>query len=681
MIAFQRALALCRQGAGGPAELGAAWRGLYTSHYVRGEHRVSRAMGTELLERARRDGEPAHLITGHYMVGASMFWQGEFVEARQSFEEALELYGKVVPADRMLSEQVDLKVTLLNHLAWTLWMLGRPTHAMRVISAAVRNAHTLPQPFTQAMALFVYGALHASCHGGRADAQKLAALKHLSATYGLAFPAACARVLEGQDCVAAGRVRRGIDIILSGMSAFDEQEAGLGKPWGLASAALACLSGGCLDQGLALIDSSLKLVEDHGEYQWQAELHRVKGELLGACGEDEDERALAELERAVGLAESQRALSLELRARTSLARMLARRGEVARARQGLEELYERFEEGFDTSDLRHAARTLRELRNMQRKPRGAHTPPSAEDPADAAAAATLPVALERWRRRGRWLEPGRHRIFLVDEGPRAGPAVVVLHGFPTCSFDYHGVIDALAERHRVVVHDHLGLGLSAKPRDYSYSLIEQTDQALALWRQLGLRSAHVVAHDYGASIATELLARRQQGLLRMEIASVTLANASLFPELTAPLLTQRLMGNALAGPVLARLAGRGFFAKRLARLWGRGDAPDDGVVDALWAALVRGGGRDVLPRLARYRGERRRFARRWLAPLAELDLPVHVVWGREDPVAVPAMATRLAEIIPGARLTWLDGCGHFPMLEQPLAWTQAVSSGIEGMDA
>lgn len=680
MRSFQRALALCRQGVGGPEELGAAWRGLYTSHYVRGEHRVSRAMGTELLEHARRGEEPAHLITGHYMVGASMFWQGEFVDAYRSFEDALELYGKVVPADRMLSEQVDLKVTLLNHLAWALWMLGHPTRAMRVIGESVRMAHALPQPFTQAMALFVHGALHASCHGGKADPGRLGALKRISESNGLAFPAACAKVLDGQDHVASGRTRRGIDTILSGMADFDAQEAGLGKPWGLASAALACLKGRFLDQGLELIDTSLRLVDEHGEYQWQAELQRVRGELLSASGESESMRALDAFERAIDIAESQQARALELRARTSLANALARQREPARARGVLENCFESFEEGFDTYDLRRAATTLRELRDMQRvAPSAARQRTFADDP--AAGAARLPPALERWRRRGRWVDTGEHRLFTVDEGPRSAPTLMILHGFPTCSFDYHHVIAPLAERYRVVVHDHPGLGLSAKPRDYSYSLIEQTDQALAVWRRLGLRTAHLIAHDYGASIATELLARRQQGSLRVDIASVTLCNASLYPDLVRLTPTQRLMAGSFSGPLLARIAGRGFFAARLARLWGRGAGPDAELIDALWAALVRGGGRAVLARIAGYPAERRRFIHRWIAPLVELDLPVHVLWGREDPLAAPAIATRLAETVPGARLTFLDGCGHFPMLEQPLAWTQAVLNGLEQMEA
>ena len=115
--------------------------------------------------------------------------------------------------------------------------------------------------------------------------------------------------------------------------------------------------------------------------------------------------------------------------------------------------------------------------------------------------------LAAWHLRGDRARVFGQEVFFVDSGG-TGPVLLLLHGFPTCSFDFHRVFDQLAESFRVIAHDHLGFGFSSKPREYSYSLLEQSELAIELWRALGVERAHLVAHDYGTSVATELLARR-----------------------------------------------------------------------------------------------------------------------------------------------------------------------------
>ncbi|MFQ5526980.1 MAG: alpha/beta fold hydrolase [Thermoanaerobaculia bacterium] len=276
--------------------------------------------------------------------------------------------------------------------------------------------------------------------------------------------------------------------------------------------------------------------------------------------------------------------------------------------------------------------------------------------------ASWPESLAAWHRRGEWREVLRRRIFYVDSGG-SGPALVLIHGFPTSSFDFHRVFDRLAESFRVIAHDHIGFGFSDKPLDYSYSLLEQAEYAAELWWQLGVRRAHLLAHDYGTSVATELLVRRERAALPIRLDSVTLTNGSIHLELARLRLTQRLLRSRLAGPLLARLVGRRFFARRLRALWGDRARIYSDDLEALWHLLESAGGRAVLPRISGYLDERVRFRERWVGALERLDLPVHVLWGRLDPVAVPAVAEALTEEIPDARLTWLEDVGHFPMLE------------------
>src|SRR5689334_12977633 len=96
----------------------------------------------------------------------------------------------------------------------------------------------------------------------------------------------------------------------------------------------------------------------------------------------------------------------------------------------------------------------------------------------------LPPALASWQARGRRQRVFGHDVFVIEEGPRDDRApLLVLHGFPSSSFDFHLVLSILASKRRVIVHDHIGFGLSAKPERYSYSLIEQAEAAVAVWRK------------------------------------------------------------------------------------------------------------------------------------------------------------------------------------------------------
>lgn len=284
---------------------------------------------------------------------------------------------------------------------------------------------------------------------------------------------------------------------------------------------------------------------------------------------------------------------------------------------------------------------------------------------------SFPAPLAAWHLRGDRAQVFGREVFFVDSGG-TGPVLVLLHGFPTCSFDFHRVFDRLAESFRVVAHDHLGFGFSAKPREYSYSLLEQAEVAIELWRALGIGRAHLVAHDYGTSVATELLARRERGSLPIQLASVTLSNGSIHLELAKLLLTQRILRHRIAGPWLARAVGRRFFERRLRALWGDPSKIDASDLEALWLALETGDGRGVLPKISRYLDERVRFRERWVGALEHLDIPAHILWGRRDPIAVPAIAEALAGEISNARLTWLDEVGHFPMLEAPDEWAAAI---------
>lgn len=297
--------------------------------------------------------------------------------------------------------------------------------------------------------------------------------------------------------------------------------------------------------------------------------------------------------------------------------------------------------------------------------------------ADTDLQARAPLTVDDWALRGAYHRVGGHRLFVVDTGGDK-PPLVVLHGYPTSSHDYHRVLPRLAERHRVIIHDHLGFGLSDKPAAYSYSLIEQTNQALALWQTLGVRRAHLVAHDYGTSIATELIARRNEGVEPVALTSLTLCNGSVHIELAKLRLIQKLLRNRLIGPIVARLSSRRVFRSNMRKLWADPSTLSEEEISLMWALLTRDQGKQRLHRITQYLRDRVRYWERWVGALKACDVPTHVLWACDDPITGADVGRLHHDEIRDSTLTLLDGVGHYPMLEAPDRWVEALLGRLPG---
>ncbi len=285
------------------------------------------------------------------------------------------------------------------------------------------------------------------------------------------------------------------------------------------------------------------------------------------------------------------------------------------------------------------------------------------------------ASVTAWRERGRMFTLCGREVFVLDAGLPASETVLLLHGFPTSSHDFHRVLPMLGAERRVVTLDLPGFGFSEKPAEYSYSLFEQADIVTLALRELGVTSCHVVAHDMGTSVATELLARRERGLLPFDVRSLVLSNGSVHIELAHLTPSQKLLRTRL-GPLVARHGSGRVFKTQMRRIVGKPLADAD--LDDMWALLRHRDGQRRLPLSISYIAERHRFWHRWIGALERLDLATLVLWGPLDTVAVPAIATRLAAEIPGARLEWLDGLGHYPHLEDPGVFAAALKRFLDG---
>jgi pimeloyl-ACP methyl ester carboxylesterase len=274
------------------------------------------------------------------------------------------------------------------------------------------------------------------------------------------------------------------------------------------------------------------------------------------------------------------------------------------------------------------------------------------------------MQLDEWRRGGRVFTWRGHEIFYRDDG--AGPALLCLHGFPSASWDWHKLWPALTARFRVVAPDMLGFGLSAKPRRHAYSLREQATLHEALCAALGIGHAHVLAHDYGVSVALELLARQGDGAAALTVDSVCFLNGGLFPEIHRARLVQKLLHSSL-GPLLGRLMTERTFAHGFAAVFGPHTQPSREELHTVWLLNAHNEGPRVAHRVIRYIAERRQQRERWVGALQRTAVPRRLINGPEDPVSGRHMAEHYRALVPDADVVLLEGIGHYPQLEAPEA--------------
>ena len=276
------------------------------------------------------------------------------------------------------------------------------------------------------------------------------------------------------------------------------------------------------------------------------------------------------------------------------------------------------------------------------------------------------MTLDEWRRAGRSFEHRGHRIFYRDEG--SGAAVVCIHGFPTASWDWHRLWSRLTARHRVIAPDMIGFGFSAKPPDHPYSIMDQATLHERLLATLGVARVTVLAHDYGDTVAQELLARHDERAVRGEpglaIEGVCLLNGGLFPETHRARFVQKLLHSPL-GPLLSRLSTEASFRASFVPIFGARTRPTDAELRDFWTLCSHDGGTRIAHRLIRYMSERRQHRERWVGALVRTAVPLRLVDGTDDPVSGRHMADRYRELVPNPDVVLLEGIGHYPQLEDP----------------
>jgi predicted ATPase len=363
---YTRAHQLCQQVGDTPQRF-AALMGIGTFYMASGRLQAAHELREQLLALAQRQQDPALLLHAHLGLGTILLWRGEVVQAHVHLEQGIRLYD-AQPIHSPAFAGDDPGVCGRRLAALALWCLGYPEQGVQRSHEALTLARDLAHPFSLVFALS-HGAMFHQCRReAQATRERAEAALALAREQGFPRWEAWGTVLRGWALVEQGQAAEGIVQIRQGVTAWQAAGQELGRPFFLAGLAEAYGKAGQTEAGLAVLAEALAVVEKTGERCWEAEVHRLQGELLLARTIPEVQPAEACLQQALAVARRQQAKSLELRAALHLSRLWQQQGQRAAARELLAPIYDWFTEGFDTVDLQEARALLDELGGCPKKP-------------------------------------------------------------------------------------------------------------------------------------------------------------------------------------------------------------------------------------------------------------------------------------------------------------------------
>jgi predicted ATPase len=333
--------------------------GLWGFYHGRRELQTARDLAEHLLTLAQRQHDPALCLEGHWALGNTLYWLGELIAAQPHLEQGIALYDRHQHAHHAFLYGQDPGMGCLIYAALTLWYLGFPDQALQRSHEALTLMRELSHPFSRAFALNWAAHLCMLRREWHAMQEYAEVANILSTEQGFA------------QFLAMGTWRKGIALVKQGHEegmALMRQGATARQSTGASKTPYLLLYDAEVSQGmrrnaesLNILAEALALVDKTGECTYEAELHRLKGELLLQQHADNQAEAEACFQHAMTIAQSQQAKSWELRAATSLARLWQQQGKRQEAHDLLAPVYHWFTEGFDTADLKDTKALLDEL--------------------------------------------------------------------------------------------------------------------------------------------------------------------------------------------------------------------------------------------------------------------------------------------------------------------------------
>ncbi|XP_064606595.1 mesoderm-specific transcript homolog protein-like [Liolophura sinensis] len=292
--------------------------------------------------------------------------------------------------------------------------------------------------------------------------------------------------------------------------------------------------------------------------------------------------------------------------------------------------------------------------------------------------------LRTWMNSGEFYDFHGFKIFFIDrKGSGVGGTLVALHGFPTFSYDWTKILPGLEKQFsRVILIDCLGFGLSDKPTQHNYSIFEQADVIEGLLASLHVKDAHLISHDYGDTVAQEMVARFNERETKdgLGILSLCMLNGGVFTETSHPRPLQLLLLRPWLGPILAGLVPYHLYKHGFSEIFGPNTQPTSDEFWEFWTGIRYNRGERVLYRILQYIPERYANEERWVGALQSTVVPVHMIYGPADPVNPPEFVTHYRKVMPNPSISVLPGTiGHYPQWEAPGAVLKSYVKFITGL--
>jgi predicted ATPase/DNA-binding winged helix-turn-helix (wHTH) protein len=387
---YTRARVLCEQ-VGETLQLFSALYGMWSYYGARANYKMVYELGEQMLNLTQRQQDVTSLVLGHWVMGCSVFYHlADVASTRKHVEQAIALYDAQQLSSLAFQYGYDPGVSSRCFAAISLWALGYPEQALHRSQEAIALARACSHHFSEAYALVYTAWLHLYRRDHHRAQEHAAATIALSHTQGFPYWTPMGIIFHGRALASQGQHEEGIAQMRQGLAIWKEMEAKTDLPYFLTMLAEACGENGKTKEALALIAEALEEVEKIGERFYEAELYRVKGELIlqsqvrrlesqeenqKAKGKGQkakipstqhltpniQEEAEACFHKAIEIARRQQAKMWELRATVSLSRLWQRQDKKSKARQTLEQVHQWFTEGFDTVDLQEAKALLTQL--------------------------------------------------------------------------------------------------------------------------------------------------------------------------------------------------------------------------------------------------------------------------------------------------------------------------------
>jgi predicted ATPase len=356
---YTRARELCQR-IGEAPQLFPALYGLGVFYMVRAEYQTALELGEQLLSLAECQRDPVLLMVAHRVLGANLWLLGQLTKSRAHLEQTIALYDPQQHRTFAFLYGTDSGVHSLFQVAVVLWLLGYSDQARKRSRDALTLAQELSHPFSLAIARYSVAWVHCLRREIYETQEWAEAVVTLSAEQVFPFWLGAGTVLRGWALSERGQGEEGIAQTRQGLATFRATGAEQVRPYLLGLLAEVYGKRGQAEEGLTVLAEALVAVENSGERFWEAELYRIKGELL-LMQNEADVGVEEHFRQAIDIAQRQQAKSLELRAAMSLSRLLQRQGRQEEAQRILRETYDWFTEGFDTPDLQDAKMLLEEL--------------------------------------------------------------------------------------------------------------------------------------------------------------------------------------------------------------------------------------------------------------------------------------------------------------------------------